>query len=525
MSNTIINGGKKSGPHSFFSTSYLVDCAKKNPALKNDPEAFVKEAADLCMERSGINDKAQRERDLKYLAGYGCRLIPPEEQEKRKELQRKALEAYLEGERQGEYYAESIEGIDDIPENRKLVSILSKEMHENGAVERWKDAAQKNDGRAKNKLFLEAIEQLVKYKDDPVFREDMTDEELLKAYPRLNALGRSCADVVSLMNDSVLIKNALLKAEDNKKYKAIVDRLYAQHTAGVNRIQQLANPLYPYVDDKPIYNLPETELAEFKTNEPKTSYMQGMYKNIDARYLSFGDDVNKALEKNGMRPVQCEYYDLEGNPINGVLVGDMQKRGKPMYVADPTQLNKEPVLLHSEPGVGIKLGKDAQKQLETQQYLNGEQPGRVARFLYKNLPGLAKLFYSRKTLNDLRCWTNKEELAKSGGADIRDDVKKKIKADAEKKKAKAIESYNERANKWKNAEEKAREKYPDAEIWKQHPSVVEEKMNEVRQKRDTINKTIIRMKTQKERQEENKSLQMGNNFVNMTQGIGSGPNT
>ena len=472
--------------------AYLKYCAEKGLGGPEAPENFAEEAARVYTDDSGINDEKQREKDLDFLTDHGCLRVAPEKQEERRALQQKALKAYFKGELRGNYLVDSLEGIDGISNNRKLRSLLTEGTEYDAFIEKWKQAAAGKDEAMRAELYKEALDRLVASKDEPEFQDGMSDEQLIEAYPKLNAIGRSCADIVGALDNGLLVRQGLLTAEENQQYKETVNRMYDRHSAGLNRVRQLANLLYPYIDDTPVQNLSLTDYTKFAGYKSPASYMSELMENTRSRRLTFLSDVNSALRASGLHAEQCRFYDLEGNHLRGGDVDTMQLQGRPMYVADPSQPDKGPMLLCCEPGIGCKVGEEARQQLQGLPYKKGQAPGTVACFLYKYLPGLAKLFYSNETLQDLRCWTNKQALAKSEDTAVRDAAAEKIGEDVRINSDAAITAYNEKNNKYKRFEHEARAQ-------KGGVSSIREAYDELQKQKEEIDRNLAENKLNRQR--------------------------
>ena len=407
-----------------------------------------------------------------WLVRMGAKQLSVEDKLRRTELHRSAVKAMMQGGLLGEYQVSKYQ----LPEDRErsMNSFLypGHESEYEQLAKDWKAAKAANDPMALAQLQLKVTKWLLENDNDPAFREGQTDEELMKSWPKINQLGRSAGEIINFFDasdDPLLLSTGLLSEKEFRQYRERVDRMYVQHSAAINRLNVLANPLYPYEDIEAPTRTDEKTFQAFSQDVRKkyggtaNPYTLAQNANYFDRSMELDRLSDRMIQLGCRNKFALHYYDTDHNEVMLTDVMTRLRKGEMLFAVDAENPKEHLWPVAMEPGKSPIVGEDALTAADKGNFY--KKPNITGAGLYRRLPGfLQKAFFSKEKREKLDQWVNGRRTATHGRLDWRkmNESREALREELTEKYAKSIKSRTDKEQKHaetRQAWRKARRQY------------------------------------------------------------------
>lgn len=358
-----------------------------------------------------------------WLAQMGAKSLPIEERIHRLDLHKGAVKALMQGGLLGEFQENKYVLTEDHERSMQSFLFPAHAGDEYKQLDRdWKAAKASNDPMELARLQLKVVKWLLENEDDPAFRAGQTDEELVESWPKINQMGRAAGEVINFFDageNPLLVSTGLLSEKEFRQYRERVDRMYVRHTEALNRINILANPLYPDADIEAPTRADEQTFTAFTQDMQKkyggtaNPYTLAHHANFLDRSIEVDRLNDQMIKLGGHNKFSFHYYDMDKKEVPIMDVMLRLRKGELLFAVDAQNPAKNTYPVAMEPGKPPIMGDEALAAAGKAGYY--KKPDITGAGAYRRMPGfMQKMFFSKKERQQLDRWVKGREIARHG---------------------------------------------------------------------------------------------------------------
>ena len=338
------------------------------------------------------------------------------EKERRRALQPLAVDSLCKT--YAAHYNKNVDG-SDTADYRQVFTLLHPDHAEEHQqfIDDWKKSSGNEKEQAK--LLLKAAKWYLEKRDDEVLRKELSDDDLVKEYPRLFQYSIGAGELSNAFKeDSPMVKYGLISEKERQAYSREINRMYETYAKATNRIELLANPLNAEV------NLDDVMKYSDSGSQQKLNGIRGIgdfghalsTEGMSKRAMQFRNCMDELSEKYDCHERDCVFFDLEGNQIKGEELEKTVRRGDVFLLSDASREGRTvPCMWTKE--TGVRLDDDAVAQMRTSDRYPAEEPSGWHRFLNAISPKLLGAMYGEDAVENVKRWKQKDMVTRGYGSE------------------------------------------------------------------------------------------------------------
>ena len=277
----------------------------------------------------------------------------------------------------------------------------------------------KGNEKEEAKLLLKAAKWYLEKKDDEMFHREPSDAELVEKFPEMFRYSIGAGELSNAFKEnSPLVKYGLISEKERQVMGREINKMYDFSMKIVDRMEQLANPLYAEVNlDDVIKNSDDGSTQKFDKIEKVGDFGHAlaMAGRIE-RATQYRRCMDELREKYDCHEKECTYFNLEGKQIEGEELENTVRRGDMFLLSDASREGRTMPCMWTEK-TDVLVDDDAVAQMRTSDRYPAQKPSGWHRFLNAISPKLLRAMYGEDAAENVKRWKQKDMVMRGYGSE------------------------------------------------------------------------------------------------------------